>query len=143
MNQGRPIGVGMLVAAASLVLSGCFASGSTAPTATKSGPSSCSTRSGQPTVVLSYTTPTPTISVRVGQRFVVSVPPWHWGHDTEISNHHPGVARQICDFSLNDGGRWAEFRAMAVGRDVFWAGVTPPSDLFMPSWSGRVTVMRG
>lgn len=80
------------------------------------------------------------ITVHVGVRFVVSVPPWHWGRATEIANRHPSVAKQICSIGLNDGGRWSEFKALRSGNDDFWATVTPASDLMTPIWKGRLTV---
>lgn len=134
---------GLLGSLASLMLSSCATFGSSKPTTTgHNGLSACTTYKGLPRLVLSYKTSRNKLSVHVGEHFFVSVPPWHWGHDTDISMSRSGVVRRVCSIGLNDGGRWSEYKAVAVGRVVLGATVTPASSLFMPAWLGHVVVSK-
>jgi len=143
MVRRRVVSAALLGGLASLVLSSCATFGSSTPTTTGQGrPSVCSTYNGLPRLVLSYKNSRNKLSVHVGEHFFVSVPPWGWGHDTEISISHPGVVQQVCSVGLNDGGGWSEFRAVAVGHVVLGATVTPGSNLFHPRWLGHVDVSK-
>jgi len=143
MTRGRVVSAVLLSAMASLLLSSCATFGSSTPTTTgHTRLSACTTYKGLPRLVLSYKTSRNKLSVHVGEHFFVSVPPWHWGHDTDISISHPGVVKRVCSIGLNDGGRWSEFKAVAVGRAVLGATVTPASNLFMPEWLGHVVVSK-
>jgi hypothetical protein len=102
----------------------------------------CTLPSGAPSIALSDTTPTPPLTVPVGTRFVVTVPPWNSTHATEVSVGTPGVAVQQCTVLLADGGRRTIYTAQNAGTSWLGATVSPASGLFMPAWGGTITVQR-
>lgn len=97
---------------------------------------------GAAVLTLSDTTPSPHLSVAAGDRVVVLVPKWSWGHATVITDSKPTVLQQICSMLTNGGGRGAVFVAKRHGTSRLSATVAPASDLMMPGWEGSVTVTR-
>jgi hypothetical protein len=95
---------------------------------------------GATSIELSDTTPSPAVTVRVGDRFVVTVPPWSATHATPVTLGVPGIAVQVCSVLLKDGGRRSIFVAQRAGTSWLGATVAPASGLFMPAWGGTVTV---
>jgi hypothetical protein len=104
--------------------------------------SRCTLPSGVPSIVLSDTTPTPTLTVHAGDQFIVLVQPWVSTHATVVSVGVPGIAVEQCTVLLHDGGRRSIFTALGAGTSWLSATVTPASGLFMPAWGGTVTVGR-
>jgi hypothetical protein len=143
MRRSIGLGVGMAMVAA--LLAGCGAAG-TVPGAiadlhlVAQSHHRCTLAGGAPSIVLTDTTPSPNVTVRVGDRFVVTVPPWSSTHATPVSAGEPGVAVEVCSVLLKDGGRRSIFVAQHAGTSSLNATVAPASGLFMPAWGGTVTV---
>lgn len=142
MTRWRPSAIAVSTLAGALTLSACAATTSSLPPETPRPATPCKPAQTLPTIVLSDSTPIPSISVPVGSRFVVVVPRWGWGRATAVSDRRPSVVRELCSVGLNDGGRRTEFQALRPGQSSFGATVTPASDLMMPSWMGNATVFR-
>jgi len=96
-----------------------------------------------PSLTLSHVRPRPTISVPVGTRFVVSVPPWHFGQSSELRITDTTVIRELSSDLLEGGGRRSILVAVSPGSAEISAGVKPVSRLMMPAFGGHVVVTAG
>ena len=94
-----------------------------------------------PHVTLSDTSPTPRLTVLAGTRFVAIVPKWGANHDTDLTLQPSGIVREVCSVLTKGGGRRALLVAYRRGTTSLHATVTPVSNLMMPSWSARITVV--
>jgi hypothetical protein len=140
-RSGRTVAATSIILAA-LSLSGCATSTSSMPGTThRSATPKCTASARYQTIVLSDSAPIPSISVTVGARFAVVVRRWAWGQATEVSVDSPSVVGQICSIALHDRGRWTALQARRPGHSVLGATVVPASNLAMPAWMGRVTVL--
>lgn len=166
MERQRPrrrtslIVAGFLVATAALVMAACGSSvgstttttmvtghpgGTTAPTRTRTDAngSACSPTTDAPSIALTDMSPTPTITVPVGSRLVVLIPPWSDAEDTPLHRGDPTVVAEVCSVTLPDHGTRTILAATAPGRSVLSATVTPGSDTMTPEWLGTVVVTGG
>lgn len=94
-----------------------------------------------PTVTLTDTAPTPTLTVRAGTLFVVLVPAWHFGTATDVHIGNPNVVVEACSVVLPDKGRRAVLVALAPGRSFLSATITPATEAMMPAWSAEISVI--
>jgi hypothetical protein len=142
----RTISLGLGAAVVATLLAGCGTANVGATAAANAAMTTarshhwCSLPGGVPSITLSDTTPQPALTVQVGTRFVVTVPPWNSTHATDVALGTPGVAAQRCTVLLPDGGRRTIFIAQDAGTSTLGATVSPASGLFMPAWGGTVTV---
>jgi|HubBroStandDraft_1064217.scaffolds.fasta_scaffold01131_15 hypothetical protein len=100
----------------------------------------CRARSGWAAITLTDTAPAPAVTVRTGERVIVTVPPWGWGQATEVGVASGGILREECTVLLPGRGRRTIFLATGPGRTRLDATVEPASNLAMPAWSGDVVV---
>lgn len=118
---------------------------STAPssTTTPGVTTSCSVAPSSPSITLSDLSPTPTITVQVGQELLVMVPPWRFGNATNVVVGRLGLLSTQCSVLLADHGRRTVLLAIGAGESSLSATITPPTDALMPAWTGDVTVKAG
>jgi hypothetical protein len=100
----------------------------------------CSAPPGTTALILTDAAPGVRLKLSLGSKVIVRTPKWPGGHATEFKNSNRKVLHQICSTLASSGGRTAVFVAQHLGRSVLGATV-PPTDAFMPSWSGTVTVI--
>jgi hypothetical protein len=132
---------GLLVTTAGLVMAACTSGGATQPIRTKTvAADPCSPPTGAPSITLTDTTPTPTVTLPVGTRLVVLVPPWSNEDETSLHRGDPSVVGEECSETLPDHGTRTILLATAPGRSTLSATVTPGSDTMMPVWLGTVVV---
>lgn len=101
---------------------------------------SCLARPRWAAIKLTDTTPSPAITLRVGQPLVVTVPSRGWRRSTDVRTFGNRILRAECTVPLPGGGRRAIFLATKPGRTWLGATVEPAGNLEMPAWSGHVTV---
>jgi hypothetical protein len=101
---------------------------------------SCSARHGWAAITLADRLPAPEVTVPLGAHVVVTVPRWGTGTATGIEVARSGILREDCTVVLPDRGRRTIFLAARTGSTRLSATVAPASNLFMPAWSGEVTV---
>jgi hypothetical protein len=92
------------------------------------------------TVVMSDTTPTPSVAVAQGACVPVKVPASGAGTATDPTPNESGILREVSSQVLPDRGRVTVFQAVKPGRAALHATVTPPTDAMMPAWSLVVDV---
>ena len=71
----------------------------------------------------------------------MTVPRWGWGKATDVNVAQAGILREECTVRLPRGGRRTIFLAVGPGRSYIGATVKPASDLAMPAWGAKVTVL--
>ncbi|MGO8870079.1 MAG: neocarzinostatin apoprotein domain-containing protein [Acidimicrobiales bacterium] len=86
--------------------------------------------------------PEPLLSVSVGTRLVVRVPP-SYEDATDIVLSDPTVLHQLCTALLSDRGRIAVMQALTPGQTHLGATITPPTEAMMPAWGGEIVVTAG
>jgi hypothetical protein len=95
-----------------------------------------------PNILLSDTSPQPTLTIAVDTLFTVTVPgSGPTFHATKITISRSGL-HQECTAPLRNGGRLSVMRALAPGKTFVGATLTPASNLAMPSWGGYVVVTK-
>lgn len=141
---------GLLVATAALAMAACSSASANPggvthpdPTKTDAVGSSCSPATGAPSITLTDMSPAPTVTVPVGTRLVVLVPPWNDEEETPLQRGDPTVVGEECSVTLSDHGTRTILLATAPGRSTLSATVTPGSDTMMPAWLGTVVVTAG
>lgn len=100
----------------------------------------CVAPAGSVVFTLSDMAPGVKLDVPIGSGVIVRTPKWYNEHPTQIKDSHHTVLRPVCSMLTGGGEREAIYEARHIGRSLLWATVTPPTDTFMPSWSGVVTV---
>jgi hypothetical protein len=138
----RSIGLVLGTVAVAALLAGCSATNVTATALALRVDAHCSLPAGAPSIALTDTSPSPSLHVRVGDRFVVTVPPWSSTHASTVTIGTPGIAVELCTLLLPDGGRQSVFIAAHAGITTLAASVAPASGLFMPAWGGRLEAAR-
>jgi len=136
----RSISLVLGATVAASLLAGCAAVA--APFDLSAREVTCSLPAGSPSIELTDTLPTPTLLLHLGDRFVVTVPPWSSTHATNVNVGQPGIAAQQCTVLLSNGGRRSVFTAQRIGTTWLGASVAPASGLFMPAWGASVTIRR-
>jgi len=102
--------------------------------------SSCEAPTDAASIVLSYVSPAPTVTIPAGSLLVVEVPPWHFGDAADVQISNPKDLTENCSTLLPDHGRLAVMKAASPGKTTLSATITPATDAFMPAWIGYVVV---
>jgi hypothetical protein len=142
--------VAVLVATAGLAMAACGSSanpgGTPAPSTTAAdgiGPS-CSLAAGAPSLTLSDTSPAPTVTVPVGTRVAVLVPPFSDQSGTPLHRGDPSVVDEVCSVTLPDHGTRTILLAKSPGRSSLSSAAAAGSgDTMVPAWLGTVVVTAG
>jgi hypothetical protein len=147
MSRSRIVGLLGIVVVATIALGGCGVQGSTG----RVGPrapfptSPCGAPIGTPSITLSDSLPSQTVTVVDGSHLVVTVPGTADVKATDVTatnvTFDHTVMRQECSTVLPDRGRRSVLLATRVGKSPLFSTVSPVGDAAMPAWLGTVVVI--
>jgi hypothetical protein len=150
--RSRIGGLLCIVIVATVALGGCGGQGSTRRIGTGSPfPSSCSAPLGTPSITLSDTIPSPTVTVVQGSRLVVIVPGIPDVNATNVTatrvtgtdvTFDRSIMTEECSTVLSDSGRRTVLLATHVGKSHLFATINPVGDTAAPAWLGTAVVIR-